>query len=283
MGISKSKKNRNIIILVLTAVLCLSMLIIDRYSEWYSGMHLSRVAIKDSAEASQRGEASSRLSLSTEGKKAKVSIYCDIPDGAVFEICITNDQLQSVSSMESIKDGKIDKYYDVPDSWGPSYISCTAFLCRNHKGENVRNGPDGSMMIEFKPVTAAYPDADTVKSAIMDDYKNACKAPIYGELKDDAVNAAVSKVKVTGKVIRFFENGDYDEMQLDITKSASGAWKNSVYVIYDGSGIDAMPREGDVAEIYGEVRGMMKYRSGNGYQRDIPCVYARYIYKLGEQ
>ncbi len=125
------------------------------------------------------------MSLQPQEGKVRMLIASNVPDGGIFEVSLLNANFEVVSDFVEIKNGFIEKTFEIPD-WEPGYISGIAmfrFNLEDHPqpehikeiygekgekmlGDQIQETSIGGFNGNIEPVTIAYPSEAAVKEKI---------------------------------------------------------------------------------------------------------------------
>lgn len=168
---------------------------------------------KDEENLNFKGTVSSKV----VDKKITVSINANVPDGGVFEVFVLNDELKTLSDYITIKDGKIEKVFDIPEDWGVGHISTSALFRFNldehpqpdtiksyygEKGEKltgslVTDNNQGGKSASLETHIIAYPSEEAVAKKV-----------------DESFNAAIDEIISVGEGIILSISPRYDNWEI---------------------------------------------------------------------
>ena len=114
------------------------------------------------------------------------------------------------------------------------------------------------------------------------EYIKTCKTIKFAQLARNPNNYKGQHVKYTGQVIQVMQTNQADgtilyELRVDITKTKSGWYTDTIYVTFTAPGTSDRILENDIVNIYGEVQGEYSYTAILGNQVNLPLVNAKYL------
>ncbi len=108
-----------------------------------------------------------------------------------------------------------------------------------------------------------------------DQYKASCPAgPPYPNLNKNPEAFAGTRCRYRGKAVQVMESGGKTDIRMDITPRGYGWWKDTIYVVYDGT---TPAVEDSILVVYGEITGSHTYTSVAGFTITLPQIKAKYI------
>lgn len=105
------------------------------------------------------------------------------------------------------------------------------------------------------------------------DYKEACKTESLKDIDRYPKRFRGMKLKYRGEIMRLTEHSGETEMVLDVS-SDPDCTEDSVFIWYGGP---TGALEGDIVEVWGEVRGSYAYASVGGWKITLPLIKAAFI------
>lgn len=152
------------------------------------------------------------MELKVDGDTIIMSIASNVPDGGIFEVALTNASFDVLNDYIEIKDGKIEKVFEVPDDWEIGYYSGLAMFRFNLEdrpqpdhikeiygdkgekmlGEQAIETYDGGFYGNIEIATVAYPDEETIQQKLDELFIQALQELI------EASNGIIKKIETDG-------------------------------------------------------------------------------------
>lgn len=107
------------------------------------------------------------------------------------------------------------------------------------------------------------------------EYRAQCQTYSYSDIARNPDQYEKKLAKFRGEVIQVLKDGNQLQMRVDVTYNGY-IYTDTVFVFYNTeNGTNVI--EGDIIDMYGELRGMQEYESVLGAQISIPRIYVKYI------
>ncbi|MEH7122075.1 hypothetical protein V7127_02400 [Bacillus sp. JJ1773] len=186
-----------------------------------------------------------KIAASVNGNKITVSIDSNVPDGGIFEVSLVDGNFNVLSDFLEIKDGKVNKDFEIPKDWGVGHIGTMAMfrfnLPEHPQPEHIKNlygnngeKLSGKLAVEhnqngknavLETKTVAYPSEEAVLAE-----------------QEKGFDAAIDEIINTG-------NG----LILDVSPRYDNEWKMVNVVVSDTWYYSADHEKERFAETLGEI------------------------------
>ena len=109
-----------------------------------------------------------------------------------------------------------------------------------------------------------------------EEYRQNCRFFSYDDIARNPDDYEGKLAKFTGEVVQVLKDGDELQMRVNVTVDEWGLYEDTVYVFYTiTNNVNVL--EGDIIEMYGELRGMQEYETIFEAEISIPRIYVKFI------
>ena len=108
-------------------------------------------------------------------------------------------------------------------------------------------------------------------------FASTCEQYQYKDIFRNPENYEYKRAKITGEIIQVMEDELFYEIRLNVTKNSYGWYEDTMFAYVYKDITDGRLLEDDIVTIYGELTGLITYKSIYGADITIPSIKAYYV------